>query len=34
MDEFINVPLVFINSNSRYIATFCDIKKITKCSSF
>ena len=34
MDEFINVSLVFVNYNSRYVATFCDMKKITKCSLY
>ena len=30
MDELINVSHVFINDISRYIATFCDLKKRTK----
>ena len=30
MDEFINVSYVSINEISRYIATFCDLKKIIK----
>ena len=32
MDEFINVSHIFINDISTYIATFCDLKKITKRS--
>ena len=32
MDEFINVSHVFINDISRYIATFCNLKKRTKSS--
>ena len=38
MDEFINLSHVFINDISRYIATFCDLKKRKKvllfCSVF
>ena len=30
MDEFIKVSHVFIYDISRYIATFCDLKKMTK----
>ena len=34
MDEFINVYHAFISDISRYIATFCDLKKRTKSSLF
>ena len=30
MDEFINGSHVFINDISRYIATFCELKKRKK----
>ena len=30
MDEFINALPVFVDDISRYIATFCDLKKRTK----
>ena len=29
MNEFINVPHIFINDISTYIATFCELKKRT-----
>ena len=32
MDEFINLSDVFINDIDRCVATFCDLKKITKSS--
>ena len=32
MDEFMNVSHAFINNISRYIAAFCDLKKIMKVS--
>ena len=32
MDEFMNVSHIFINDISKYIATFCDLKKRTKSS--
>ena len=32
MDDFINASHIFINDISRYIASFCDLKKRTKLS--